>query len=154
MMKTLQLLSLVFVSSLFPGCISSRHSKEWLESPPPGWSATEKLNASSVFEIVHTKVSYALNVVSSSPAVAMNSRQVEFLCGRKIEAQQGHRFYLVRSQFGNGSTGTYVVCRDSNDEILISHESLGGQFTVKQSALVLILKNMPRHVYSSLSMAK
>jgi len=154
MMKTLPLLSLVFVSLLFSSCISSRRAGSWLESPPPGWKVTEELDSSSVFEIVHTKVSYALNLVSSSPAVAVNSRQVEILCGRKIAVKQGQHFYLVRSQFGNGSTGAYAVWKNPNDEISISHSSLGEQLTVKQSALVLILINIPRHVYSSISLAR
>lgn len=130
----------------------------WVTPPPSNWAKGKMLKEvaeESIWEIVHTKVGYAMVLLASSGAVEVSADQAELLTGRILTPAKGMLLVLVRCQFGNGGTGKYFVSLTPEGEsILVSHVSLGEPGKLTPSAVLIQTRRVPTTVFASTSFAR
>jgi hypothetical protein len=149
------LIGLLFFMSASQGLTAD---SSWLEKPPKQWNGENDgvlLDESMVSEIVHSKVDYALSLVSKATCVEVSTNQVELLLGRQWALKNGNHYVLIRSQFGHGATGAYtVLVSDDGTKVLVIHLSLGMPVPTTPSALLLQVEKIPSRLFSSVSFAR
>lgn len=76
----------------------------------------------------------------------MKDDVVEYYVGHKIKPKPGCSFYLVRAEFGNGSTGDYHVGVNLAGDLIVQQMSHYGYDATTRSALVVMLRKKPKRV--------
>ncbi|MGV3663880.1 MAG: hypothetical protein ACO1TE_27155 [Prosthecobacter sp.] len=156
-MKVFHLSVMLCLCLALASCASTstqkRHGDNWLKPVPVGWEGIDGLDTDEFFEVVHSHVDEALYLVGDSPAVPVEEDTVERLCGRSIKLKPWRKFYLVRAMFANGATGMYGVGMNGDGDLAVSHTALGRVYVKTRSALVVMLKKPPAHVYTHLNSA-
>lgn len=135
----------------------------WLVSPPDecvdqlkNTGTMEEFLASRayIYEVPKSKSHVAEKRLSKTSFMRLAFLNAQYYLGKSYtKPKDGTTPYLVRALYGNGSTGdfTFQWC---NEDILISHLSLGKKWETNRSALILHLEKEPRNIYITVDMAE
>lgn len=170
---TASLVGLGLSSCVISGCSHSNGNKQPFISPKDSWykappaSTVAKIREKdylqeSEFCIVDSVMqATAINLLRSTSSVCLNKAKAALFCSRNdnkrtIEkaSSKGTTPYLVRGLFLNESTGAYSVIRLPN-ALWIDHGSLGkNPVKMKRQALIVFIKQQPKQVFVTCSMAE
>jgi hypothetical protein len=107
------------------------------------------------YEVVASKVVSAVGTfLEKASIVEISEVQAKRLVGLNYVCPPGKKSYLVRAVYGSGATGRFHVERLGDSSILVRHSSLGDDFVVFKSALVVHLDFEPIYVYCDVSIVR
>ena len=159
--KSIRMVMLLVIGVVMASCAGNQLPREsddsWYRAPSAhvrdlsGWSLME---VSRVHEVIEPMQSRAQTFVSNSPYRLLSNEEAEKLIGGRLPNVEGTHPFLVRGLFLNRNTGGYYVSIE-NSNIWVHHASLGrATVSMKRQALVLQLKEKPKELYVTCSMAE
>ena len=137
-------------------CCSDRRD-EWFTGLPPDISQSgdewKPLPISAVHEVPSELLHYAIDRLEDARVVPVKAEDIPMLAGYNGVVDPDKRYFLVRALHGSRGTGYYRV-RRHDDDLLVSHSSLGSCVVMNKGALLLTLDFTPRTVHVFMSVAK
>jgi len=134
----------------------------WLRQPDFDYSHDDKnkLGASDYYQVSATnkasarEVSVAItNHLKDKRFLKIDEKQAKRFVGDHYKCAAGKQPYLVRAVFGHSGTGRYTLLK-VDDNIIVSHGSLGRSSVYNRSALVVNLDFEPKELYNIVSIAE
>ena len=118
----------------------------WLSSPVIPFHGSE-IQKSEIYEVVASKEYVAvLRDLEKQPFVEIEESTANYFTGHHFSRKSGQHTYLVRAVYTNGGTGSYTVTKNENN-ILITHSSLGKSSRLEKSALIVNLDFKLEKIY-------
>lgn len=158
-MKLIKIFSLLILAAwINQTCIvvANQESCDWLrplltEKHADKWIVIEE---SDYYEVVVSKEASAMNSgLIENQFVSIDEVDAKGFTGFYYRSSKQKKPYLVRSVYGYGGTGNYIVLRRGND-LLIEHNSLGGGVNYHKSALIINLDFKPEKIFITCSIGK
>ena len=142
----LVIISGLVISSCQSGNRITGDGSEWLRSGFDIAVELEQLNETDFYEVSPTKEAVALSRLTDKNIIELDQKTAEWYTGPYYKCEEGKQPFLVRSVYGHGGTGGYIVLY-SQGTLLIIHGSLGHSTVYNKSALVVNLPEKPEEIY-------
>ena len=131
------------------------NNSEWLKlEPATFWDGKQmEIEGNEIYEVVSSKVDVAINRLSERNIVKITESQARWYTGNYYQCSDGKTPFLVRAVYGYGGTGKFRLWLNKN-MLLIEHGSLGDEYVMNYTALIINLDFEPESLYVNLHIAK
>lgn len=132
---------------LLASSVAFAAQEAWLNLPPQNMQSTAKeIPREKFFEVVASKQAVAELDLSQESVIELQQNEASYYGQLTFQCPEPNKLYLVRAVYENGGTGAYSV-KQSKNNLIVSHFSLGKASGPHRSALVVCLGFKPEKVF-------
>lgn len=135
----------------------SEIAASWVKNPPIDIAVADnpRIDEANLFEIPVSKLDLAVfRDLAAVPYVEIDEKTGRQYLGPRFVLADGERAILLRAVYVNGGAGGFTAFRTENDGLWLRHYSLGSLSSFQCSAVIVILKYMPKAVFISVGVSE
>lgn len=149
-MKTIALAALLFCCTAWSADVD-----DWQNDPPREYVGVEHplIESTEIFEVVASRHSVAVGELQKSAFVPISEAVARAYTGHYYTCPKGKQPYLIRALVGYAGSGRFRLHKVGT-EVWILHASLGDEFTLSRTALIVNLDFIPSRAFVSVSIVR